>query len=369
MKTLIVEDDMMSQCLLAKVLAERGHEVVSFDNAEQAILAYQKEFYPLLLVDVDLPGMDGLQFCRWVRAQPNGDKVFIMVATSTGQPEDMEEVLGVGANDFLAKPYEIGALAVRLTIAEWEMKDFFERKQLEDALRGSQEGCNRVFKAANEGAWLLNAQFQTDYVNPQMAAMIGYPAEELVNRAVVDFLPATAQSESEQLFAQQSEGRDVKTEIRFRRKDGSECLALLSATPVRNDSGEFSGSLWMVADLTGRKNLETELAETRKKLEAEVRDLSDELNKSREFLETGAAERKQLEQTLQQARADSEARSRQESAERAKIADELKSEVAARRRVEGHLAKTRDELDARVEDVTAELARAKEAQHAEANRR
>ena len=105
--------------------------------------------------------------------------------------------------------------------------------------------------------------------------MIGYPAEELVNRAVVDFLPETAQSESEQLFAQQSEGRDVKKEIRFRRKDGSECLALLSATPVRNDSGEFRGSLWMVADLTGRKNLETELAETRKQLEAEVRDLSD----------------------------------------------------------------------------------------------
>src|SRR5947207_571319 len=48
MKTLIVEDDMMSQCLLAKVLAERGHEVVSYDNAELAVLAYQKEFYPLL---------------------------------------------------------------------------------------------------------------------------------------------------------------------------------------------------------------------------------------------------------------------------------------------------------------------------------
>ncbi|PYM11733.1 MAG: response regulator, partial [Verrucomicrobia bacterium] len=43
MKTLIVEDDMMSQCVLAKVLTERGHEVVSYENAEQAILAYQKQ--------------------------------------------------------------------------------------------------------------------------------------------------------------------------------------------------------------------------------------------------------------------------------------------------------------------------------------
>src|SRR5437667_8148102 len=112
LKTLIVEDDMMSQCLLAQVLTGRGHEVVSFENAEQAILAYQKQFYPLLFVDVGLPGMDGLQFCKWVRAQPDGDRVFIMVATSSGQPEDMSEVLAVGANDFLPKPYEVSALSV-----------------------------------------------------------------------------------------------------------------------------------------------------------------------------------------------------------------------------------------------------------------
>ncbi|PYK61978.1 MAG: hypothetical protein DME21_07580 [Verrucomicrobia bacterium] len=186
MKTLIVEGDMKSQCLLAKVLAERGHEVVSYDNAEQAILAYQKEFYPLLFADVCQPGMDGLQFCKWVRAQPNGSKVFIMVATSPGRPSDMGEVLTVGANDFLPKPYDLSALKVRLTVAEKQMKEFFERKGLEEGLRGSRESFQRVVKAANEGAWLLNAQFRTDYVNPQMAAILGYQVEELANRAVID---------------------------------------------------------------------------------------------------------------------------------------------------------------------------------------
>jgi len=196
MKTLIVEDDLMSQCVLAKLLAERGHEVVSYDNAEQAILAYQREFYPLLFVDVDLPGMDGLQFCKWVRAQPNGDKVFIMVATSSGQPEDLGEVLAVGANDFLPKPYDVGALHVRLTIAEGQMQDYFERKDLEDALRDSQQDCNRLFKTAHEGAWMLDSQFRTEYVNPQMAAMLGYPAEEVDERSVIDFLAEPAAREA-----------------------------------------------------------------------------------------------------------------------------------------------------------------------------
>ena len=135
MKTLIVEDDMMSQCLLAQVLTERGHEVVTYENAEQAILAYQKQFFPLLFVDVGLPGMNGLQFCKWVRSQSQGEKAFIMVATSSGEPADVSEVLAVGANDFLSKPYDVGMLNVRLSIAERQMKEFFEHQELEESLR------------------------------------------------------------------------------------------------------------------------------------------------------------------------------------------------------------------------------------------
>src|SRR3989440_7346471 len=369
MKTLIVEDDMMSQCVLAKVLTERGHEIVSYENAEQAILAYQKQFYPLLFVDVGLPGMGGLQFCKWVRAQPNGDKVFIMVATSSGQPGDMGEVLTVGANDFLPKPYEVGALAVRLTIAEKQMKEFFERKELEDALRDSQEHFHRVVKSANEGVWLLNAQFRTSYVNPQMAAIMGYQVEELANRAVIDFLPESAHRDAEQLFAQQKEGREVRKEFRFRRKDGSECLTLLSAAPVRSENGELKGSLWMVADLTERKRLETDLGDTRKKFESQLRDLTGELNKATRSLQTESGERKKTEQTLQQSRADWETRLRQQSVEHAKVVDELKAVVAARQKVEGQFASTRDELAGRTQEFNAELAKTRDTLQIEATRR
>jgi len=369
MKTLIVEDDMMSQCLLAKVLTERGHEVVSYENAEQAILAYQKQFYPLLFVDVGLPGMDGLQFCKWMRAQPNGDNVFIIVATSSGQPDDLGEVLNVGANDYLAKPYDVGALALRLTIAETQMKQFFERKELEQTLRASQESFHRVVRAANEGAWLLDARFRTESANPQMAAILGCTVEELANRAVTDYLSPAARRDAEQVFAQQRDGREVKQELRFRRKDGSECLAFLSAAPLRAPSGEFTGSLWMVADLTGRKSLETELTDTRKKFQAQIRDLTADLNKSSKLLQTESGERKKAEQTLQQLRADWETRLREQTAERAKLAEQLKTEAAGRQKVEGQLARTRDELAARAGEITAELNKAKEALQAESHRR
>ena len=242
MKTLIVEDDMMSQCLLAQVLTERGHEVVTYENAEQAILAYQKQFFPLLFVDVGLPGMDGLQFCKWVRSQSQGERAFIMVATSSGEPADLSEVLAAGANDFLVKPYDVGALNVRLSIAEGQMKAFFEHKELEASLRQNHEAFDRVVHNAQEGIWVLNAQFHTEYVNPQMADILGCTVEELIHRAVVDFVAEPARSEAEQVFAEQREGWPVRRELRFRRKDGSECLTFLSATPGVSPRGHSNGA-------------------------------------------------------------------------------------------------------------------------------
>jgi len=129
----------MSQCVLAKLLNERGHETVCFENAEQAILAYQKEFHPLVFVDVDLPGMDGVQFCRWLRSQPEGAKTYIMLAYSAGNPEEVHGMLGAGASDFLPKPFEVGGLKLRLDVAERQMNAFFHEKELEEDLRRQAE--------------------------------------------------------------------------------------------------------------------------------------------------------------------------------------------------------------------------------------
>ncbi|HYV30716.1 MAG TPA: response regulator, partial [Candidatus Binatia bacterium] len=363
MKTLIVEDDMMSQCLLAQVLTERGHEVVTYENAEQAILAYQKQFFPLLFVDVGLPGMNGLQFCKWVRSQSQGEKAFIMVATSSGEPADVSEVLAVGANDFLSKPYEVGTLNVRLSIAEGQMKEFFERQELEDSLRQRREAFDRLVHTAHEGVWLLDAQFHADYVNPQMAEILGYQVEELIHRAVIDFVAEPAQREAEQMFAEQKEGRPIQRELRFRRKDRSECLTFLSATPVRTANGEFEGSLWMVADLTQRTTLESDLADTRKGFESRVRDLTGELNQAAQSLQAETAEREKVKQTLQHTRTDLEKLGRERAAEFAQKTDEVKAETANRQRIEAQLARTAEELRNEIAEhksAEQELAKARE---------
>jgi CheY-like chemotaxis protein len=67
MKILIADDDNVSRLLLATVLKKQGHEVVAAENGLKAWEAFQKDYFPMLILDWLMPGMDGLALCRQAR--------------------------------------------------------------------------------------------------------------------------------------------------------------------------------------------------------------------------------------------------------------------------------------------------------------
>ncbi len=135
MKTLIVEDEPTTRLLLAAIAHSRGFESIACETAEEAWEAYQSDTYPLVILDWLLAGgMDGLELCRKIRALPQGDRSVILVITSRNRTEDLQAVLEAGADDYLAKPIDVGLLEVRLTIAERQIEVLTARKDAEDAL-------------------------------------------------------------------------------------------------------------------------------------------------------------------------------------------------------------------------------------------
>lgn len=121
--------------LLERIIHSRGHEVVGCQTAEDALEQITRNEYPLITLDIQLPGMSGLEFCKMLRATPEGQYLYILVATSNSRPEDLREILDAGADDYIAKPYNPGLLDVRLTIAETAVKAIAKRKALEDELK------------------------------------------------------------------------------------------------------------------------------------------------------------------------------------------------------------------------------------------
>ena len=104
--------------LLRELLRERNYEVTAVGTAEEALQAHIERPFQLMLIDWTLPGMSGLNLCRTVRSQPNGQDVVILVITGRNKAEDLRAALDAGASDYLSKPIDPDILATRLLIAE-----------------------------------------------------------------------------------------------------------------------------------------------------------------------------------------------------------------------------------------------------------
>jgi diguanylate cyclase (GGDEF)-like protein len=139
MKALVVEDDAVSRKFLCRLLKERSFDVTACTAAEEAMSRYQESFFPLLFLDLFLPGMDGFSFCRWVRSQPGGDEPLILIGTSSDHTDILPKVLEAGADDYIVKPYRTDLLNVRLTIAQQQVKNKEVRKALERNLHKERE--------------------------------------------------------------------------------------------------------------------------------------------------------------------------------------------------------------------------------------
>ena len=139
MEILIIEDDPATRALLVHMLAARGHQITACDSAERGIEQYRLSFFPLVLLDLFLPGMSGFDFCRWLRSQPDGERPYILVGTASKDPGDLRQILEAGADDYLVKPYGHSLFDVRLAIAEQSLLVRAARRQIEDDLRRERE--------------------------------------------------------------------------------------------------------------------------------------------------------------------------------------------------------------------------------------
>ncbi len=130
-----------------------------------------------------------------------------------------------------------------------------------EALRQSAALYRLIVEAANEGVWWIDADYRTTYVNPVMAEMLGYRAEEMLGRPVSDFIFPKDQSDYQDKMAQLRQGLDGTNERRLKRQDDSELWASISTRSLAEDQGRFQGSFAMLTDTTHHKQAEEALAQ------------------------------------------------------------------------------------------------------------
>lgn len=112
MQILLVEDDRRISSFVVKGLEEMGHQVVLVESAEAAREWINADSLDIIVLDIMLPGIDGIQFTKMVRYRKN--HIPILILSALGEIEDKVEALESGADDYLVKPFSFKELVSRI---------------------------------------------------------------------------------------------------------------------------------------------------------------------------------------------------------------------------------------------------------------
>lgn len=174
MNVIIADDDPTMLAILQRVVEDGGHKVVAaVRDGEAAWAAFQAEDVPLVILDWEMPKLDGLGLCRRIRASERADP-FLLIVTGRKTRDDLLEALDAGADDYLSKPVTPDEFAARLRIVERRIEITGARRQAEADLRKA-----RYLAGIGETSLALQHE-----INNPLAAMLSHAA--LLEAGMVD---------------------------------------------------------------------------------------------------------------------------------------------------------------------------------------
>jgi CheY-like chemotaxis protein len=113
-KILLVEDNEMNRDMLSRRLQKQGYEVVMAVDGEEGVAKAQSEAPALVLMDMSLPGIDGWEATRRLKAAPGTQTIPVIALTAHAMTDDREKALAAGCDDFDTKPVELPRLLSKI---------------------------------------------------------------------------------------------------------------------------------------------------------------------------------------------------------------------------------------------------------------
>jgi two-component system, cell cycle response regulator len=138
---LVVDDNSMNRIMLSRYIAKLGHRASLVENGRQALDKLQAEPFDLVLLDVQMPEMDGYEVLEHLKADPRLRDIPVIMISAVDEVESVVRCIELGAEDYLPKPFNPVLLRARLTAC-------LERKRLRDQEVDYLQQVGRVIAAA-----------------------------------------------------------------------------------------------------------------------------------------------------------------------------------------------------------------------------
>lgn len=146
MKVLIVEDERITRDQLSLLLREWGYEVLTAEDGSHAWDIYRNEAVRLVVTDILMPGVDGIELCKRIRGIKREHYTYILVITGMSDQKSLFDAMFAGADDFIVKPWHNSEVRARLRTGE---RIIHLEDELRDRIKKLEE-ANQIIKSANE---------------------------------------------------------------------------------------------------------------------------------------------------------------------------------------------------------------------------
>jgi diguanylate cyclase (GGDEF)-like protein/PAS domain S-box-containing protein len=281
-EVLIVEDTPASLKLLSDLLTEAGYYVRQAPNGELALWTVQSRPPELILLDVRMPGIDGFEVCRRLKAAPATAHVPVIFLSAQHDTDDKVRGFALGGADFVAKPFQaeeilartdaqvrLGraqlALAAQRALLEQRVRErtaelaelaaslereVERRRASEDSMRLA----SRVFAATQDAIVIADAQGVIVATNPAFSTISGYASGEMVGRHVTTLHTVQQNTAAYEAMQATLAGHGHWSgEMLARRKNGATFPGLLSVSTVMGENGAVENYIVVFMDITERK--------------------------------------------------------------------------------------------------------------------
>ena len=249
-RILIVDDNEMNRDMLARRLERKGYVVRIAEGARSLLERIQEDPVDLVLLDVEMPGISGLDALETLRGCYSPIQLPIIMVTAKNQSEDIVKALNLGANDYLTKPIDFPVALARI-------RTQVSHKRAEEALRVSEERYALAAQGANDGLWDWNLADNVVYFSPRWKIMLGYQEAEIGGgpEEWLDRIHVADRERVKDEIAEHQRGLTphFESENRVQHKDGSFRWMLSRGLAVHDASGKASRMAGSQTDITGGK--------------------------------------------------------------------------------------------------------------------
>ena len=251
---LIVDDAPANLGMLRKMMTQQGYQTFVATSGERAISIARRVHPDLILLDVVMPGMDGLETCRQLKQHPGTQRIPVIFMSARSDTDDVVAGFDTGAVDYISKPLRMAEVCARVR-AQLKIRN------TSDTQREQAQHLRTIVDSMAEGLMIIEGTGRIQYANPACGRYLGCSPEALEKKSLGDLLSPQVTQEyldyfarcaSEPEFAPQPGAREVV----IRQSDGTLREMDLTLAPMAMHETLFIG---LLHDITHHKQSENAL--------------------------------------------------------------------------------------------------------------